>query len=493
MKRLIIFLLVCTLSVFSAKAQTAPVSQPAPAKSVMTLEECLNYAVANNISVRQADLTRRMSKNTLLQSKLNLLPTITANASYNFNFGNSIDPTTYTYIQQNSQSFSPNIQANVPLFMGLQQINNIKKDKYDLMAYMFDYSTTINNTLLNVTNLFLQIVLNRELVKSAEKQVSISQSQLDITKSRIRAGTMAEASVYDFQAQLARDQATVTSQKNTELLSVLMLKIALQLPDDQPFDITVPELSIGSVMTFEKLNPHDIYQYALSTQPSVQAADARVKSAEFSTKMAKGTMSPTISLSAFTHDNYFNQATTPTNITYSLGDITTSRPIFSDLSQSPTIVGYDRLQIKYTNAPVSFSDQFKNNLANGFSFNMSIPIFTGWQKMTNVANAKLQQQIQQLNAENVKNNLKKDVYQSYINAVGNAQTYSANLKALEAQQKAFEVVQKKYNAGIAVSYELEQSRDNLTRSEANAIQAKYNYIFSVKVLDFYQGKQITLN
>ena len=493
MKRLTILLFVCTLFIFPAIGQPKTVPETPASKSVMTLEECLNFAVAHNIGVLQADLTRRMSKNTLLQSKLNLLPTISANASYNFNFGNSIDPTTYTYIQQNSQSFSPNIQANLPLFTGLQQIHNIKKSKYDLMAYMFDYSTTVNNTLLNVTNLFLQIVLNRELVKSSMRQVAISQSQLDITKSRIRAGTMAEASVYDFEAQLARDQATVTSQKNTETISVLMLKIALQLPDDQAFDIAVPEININSVMTFDKLDPHDIYNYALSTQPSIQAADARVKSAEFSAKIAKGTLSPTISMSASTHDNYFNQATTPGNVTYSLADANASKPIFGDLSQAPSVVGYDRLQVKYTNVPVSFSEQFKNNLANGFSFNLSVPILSGWQKMTNVANSKLQYQIQQLNAESVKNNLKRDVYQAYINAVGNAQTYSANLKALEAQQKAFEVVQKKYNAGLAVSYELEQARDNLTRSESNLIQAKYNYIFSVKVLDFYQGKTITLN
>lgn len=465
----------------------------APDRANWTLEECIRYATENNISVKQADLYKRISKNTYLQSKLNLLPTISANASYNFNYGNSINPTTYTYVQENSQSFSPNLQANLNLFTGLQQLHSIKKDKYDLMAFSFDYSATVNSTVLTVTNLFLQVVVNKELVKVAQKQVDLSQSQLDVQKRRISAGTMAEASVYDFEAQLARDQASLIAQQNAEAISNITLKIALQLPDNAPFDIIIPEVNVGSVMAFGNLNPHEIFQYALSTQPVIQAAQARVTSSHYSVKIAKGSLSPTIYMSAFSHDNWFNLASQPDQISYSLAAATASRPIFSDLTSAPTIVGYDRLQINYTTKPVSFSDQFKNNLANGFSFNMNIPIFTGWQKMTNIANSKLQYQIQQLNLESAKNGLERDIYQSYANAKGNAESYSANLKALEASQKAFETTTKRYNAGLATNYDLEISKSNLARAESGAVQSKYNYIFSVKVLDFYQGKPITLN
>ena len=486
MKRILAAIILCLTAIHLSAQQ--PV-----AKATWSLEDCIRYATDNNISVKQADLYRRISKNTYLQSKLNLLPTITANAGYNFNYGNSINPTTYTYTQQNSQSFSPTLQGNLNLFTGFQQLNNIKKDKYDLMAYSFDYSATVNNTVLTVTNLFLQVVVNKELVKVAQKQAGLSQSQLDVQKSRIRAGVMAEASVYDFDAQLARDQATLISQQNAETISNITLKIALQLPDNAPFDIIIPDVNIGSVMAFTNLDPHEIYRYALTTQPVIQAAEARATSARYSVRAAKGAVSPTIYMSAFSHDNWFNLATQPTNITYSLAAASASKPIFSDLSSAPTIVGYDRLQISYTNKPISFSDQFKNNLANGFSFNMNIPIFTGWQKMTTIANSKLQYKIQQLNVETAKNNLMKDIYQSYANAKGNAESYSANLKALDAQQKAFETTTKKFNAGLATSFDLELSKSNLAKSESNTIQAKYNYIFSVKVLDFYQGKPINLN
>jgi outer membrane protein len=441
-----------------------------PQMKAWTLEECLKYAIDSNIAVQQADLNRRVYENTYVQSKLNVLPTVSVNSSYAFNYGYSINPTNYTFIKQNSQSFLPSGQGNLNLFMGLQQINTIKKDKYDLQAASSDYLNTINNTVLNVTNLFLQIVLNKELVKAAQKQVDISQSQLDVMKAKIKAGTMAETAVYDFDAQLARDQAAVITQQNTNSISILALQIALQLPGLLAFDVIVPDINIGSVMSFEHLNPHDIYEYALKNQPSIRAAQARVESALFSIKIAKGALSPVFSLSYNGRDNYFNQATT-----------------------SPSYTFTNNMLNIIPGEPQSFKSQFNQNVANNVSFNMSLPLFTGWQRMTAIANAKLQYKIQQLNVESADNALQQNVYQAYANAKGYAQAYSANLTALESQQKAYDVAQKRYDAGLAAAYELEQTRDNLARSESNAIQAKYNYIFSVKVLDFYQGKPITLN
>ena len=441
-----------------------------PQKTKWTLEECLNYATQNNIAVRQADLAQKISKNTYIQSKLNVLPTVSTNAAYSFDFGYSINPTNYTYVQQNSQIFSPSGQVNLTLFSGLQQVNTIKKDKYDLLGYNSDYLNSINTTALNVTNLFLQVVLNKELVKVAQKQVNISQSQLDVAKARIKAGTLAESAVYDFEAQLARDQASLISQQNGVDISLLALQIALQLPDQQSFDVIVPEINVGSVMAFDKMNVREVYQYALQNQPSVKAAQARVMSALYSLKVARGTLSPTFSVSYNVRDNYFDKAT--------------SSPTYSFSGGVLTVIPGEH---------INFKDQFNQNLSHGVTFNMSLPIFSGWQRMTAVANARLQYKVQELNVENANNSLRKDVYQAFANARGNAETYVANLKALDSQKMAYETAKKRYDAGLAAAYELQQSQDNLARTESNAVQAKYNYIFSVKVLDFYQGKTITLN
>lgn len=484
MKRTFFLLSIICTSVVSIYAQAQ--------KAKWTLEECLNYATRNNIAVRQAELNQRVSQNNYFQSKMNVLPTVSANAAYAFDFGYSINPTNYTFIQQNSQIFSPSGQINLNLFTGLQQINTIHKDKYDMLAYSSDYLNSINTTALNVTNLFLQVVLNKELIKVAQKQVNISQSQLDVARARIKAGTLAETAVYDFEAQLARDQATLIGQKNSEEISLLILQIALQLPDQQSFDVIVPEINVGSVMAFDKLNVREIYQYALQNQPSIKAAQARVMSALYAMKVAKGTLSPTFSVSYGVRDNYFNKATSTSLVPY-LTSAGSGTPVYITTIGGTDIIGYSRVGYQYVNTPISLRDQFKDNLAHSITFNMSLPIFTGWQRMTSMANAKLQYKIQELNIDNANNSLRKDVYQAYANAKGNAETYVANLKALESQKMAYETAQKRYNAGLAAAYELQQVQDNLARTESNTIQAKFNYIFSVKVLDFYQGKAITLN
>jgi outer membrane protein len=466
LKPSILLLALVILSTVSIHAQ--------PQKTAWTLEDCLRYATQNNVVVNQAELNRRISENNYVQSKLNLMPTISVNLSYGFNFGYSIDPTTYTYVKQNSQTFLPTGQANLNVFMGLQQINTIRKDKFDLQAYSADYLNSLNTTSLNVTNLFLQIVLDKELVKVGQRQVDISQSQLDVANAKIKAGTLAETSVHDFDAQLARDSATLVGQQSATDIALLALQIALQLPDQQIFDVIVPDINIGPVMSFDKTNVRDVYQYALQNQPSVKAAQARLMSALYSIKIARGAMSPVFSISYNTRDDYFNKAATTsiTGFTYTNGMVT---------------------GIASTETPTSISTQFQQNIANDVSFNMSLPLLMGWQRMTTIANAKLQYQIQNLNIANTDNNLRRDVYQAYANAKGNAETYSANLKALESQRMAYETAQKRYNAGLAAAYELQQVQDNLARTESNTIQAKFNYIFSVKVLDFYQGKPITLN
>jgi outer membrane protein len=472
-----------------ATAAQASFAQTRTAK--WTLEECLKYAMDNNISVKQADLNKRISQNTKLQSMLNVLPNVSASGSYSFNFGNSINPTTYTYSQSNSQSFSPSLNGSLALFEGLQQINNYNKNKYDVLASTWDLANVQNNTALNVTNLFLQLVLNKELVKAAEKQVDISQSQLDVMKAKIKAGTMAEASIYDFEAQLARDKATLTTQKNSELISLITLKIALQVPDQENFDVVVPDVKVAEVLNYEKMNPQDIFDFAVNNQPSVKSAEAKTKSSLYTVKYYKGALSPTLSMNFSLRSNYFDQSTKISGVTPYLLDQGT--PIFSDNSASPSIVGYDRLAYKYSEVKTPFTEQLKNNFSKVVSFNLNVPLFSGWLKMTNIANSKLQYQIQQLNLESTKNTLKKDIYQSFANAKGYAESYLANKIALEAQQQAYKVTEKKFNAGISTDFELQQSRSNLAKSESNAIQAKYNYIFSTKVLDFYQGKPITLN
>lgn len=465
------------------------------AQKKWTLQECLSYAQNNNIEIKQAELSAKISKNNYLQSKLNVLPTISGDASYGFNFGNSINPTTYSFSQSNSQSASLGLNGSLPLFTGLQQINNIGRSKYDQLATQFDYQNVVNNTALSITNLFLQILVNQELQGIAEKQLGISVEQLNRAKKQTTAGTLAESALFEFEAQKARDEASITAAKSNLEIALLTLKIALQLPENENFNVLIPEIKENSMFDLDKESSSSIYQYAVNNQPSVKSAEARVKSAEFTQKIQKGTLSPTLSMSFSLRDNYFNKASQPGNVSYYLADITQSSPIYKDFSSSnplDNIVGYDRLKVKYDEVKTPVGTQLKNNFSKAVNFNLSIPLFSGWKKMTNIANSKLQYQIAKLSLDASKNRLQQDITRAYANAKAAQESYMANDKSATAARKSFDVYQKRFDVGLANTFELQQARTNLLRAESQLIQAKYTYVLDLKILDFYQGKPISL-
>ncbi len=440
----------------------SPFSTFSFAQKRWTLQSCIEYAVQNNVQIKQAELYEKIAVNNTLQSGLNLLPTINSGANYNFSFGNSIDPTTYSYINSNSQSLTTNLNANLTLINGFQKINTILKNVADYKASKYDKENTVNNTALQLTNYFLQILLNKELLKTTEKQVDISESQLSRAKSQTKSGTLAESGLYEFEAQLARDKATMIQTRNTVTLSLLQLKLALQLNDSIDFDIELPSVTENMAVNFETLNASDIFNTAVYNQPSIKSAQAKVKSALFTKRIALGSLSPTISANFSMSDNYFNKATRVVSV------------------------------VPYVTEPVGFNDQFKNNFSKVVGFNLSLPILAGWSRMNNIANSKIQVQIRSYELDNQKNKLRQDIQQAYNNAKAAQESYVANDKSATAARKSFEAYQKRFDVGLANTFELQQARTNLLRAESQLIQAKYTYVLDLKILDFYQGKPISL-
>jgi len=426
-----------------------------------TLRECLEHATTNNIQVKQAALMERMSKNNLNESMVNFLPTASAATNYNFTFGNSIDPTSFSFVNENSQSLTMNLSSNLTLFNGLQRVNNVLRNKAELEASANDKQNTINNTALQITNLFLQVLLNKELDMVAKKQVDISTEQLKRTKSQIQSGSLAETAIYEFEAQVARDFASQVQTSNNVSLSLLQLKNALQIEGEEEFEIVPPQSSV-IIENVANKNSEQIFRMAVSNQPSIRSAQARIASARFSKKLAWGSLSPSIGLNFNLSDNFFNKA---------------SRIV----SLSP-----------YQTEPISFRDQLNSNLTKVVGFNLTLPILQGGSRINNIANSKLQQQIRELDLSNQKNSLRQEVQQSYNNARASLENMLANEKVKSSAQKSYEVTEKRYNSGLANAFELDQSRLNYLRAESQYLQAKYTYLLNLKVLDFYQGVPITL-
>ena len=431
-----------------------------------TLERCVDYAFKNNITIQQAGLAANVSGNQLLQSKLNLLPSLNASASYDFNFGNSINPITYTFTNGNSQTSQIGLQGNLTLFNGLQQIYNIEKSKYDLLGSQYDYANAKSNMGLNIASAYLQILLNREIMHVADEQQKITIDQRETVKKKFDAGALPEASVLEVEAQLGRDQATQVNAKGIYDLSVLALKQMLQLSDDQPFDIDVPNVNADNMQSITDVTSVGVYNYAVKNQPSIKSAEAKWMSAQSSQKIAKGYITPTVSVGYNLYAGYTNVA----NQTFS--------------STPPYIIN---------TPPDPFFTQMKNNLKNIVAFQLTVPIFGKGQIFLNIANAKLQQQVKQLDLENAKVKLRSDIEQAYTNARVAAENYMANKKSYESSQKSYFSLQTRFQAGLATNLDLQQSKYNLANSESEMIKAKYTYVFRVKILDYYQGKALTLN
>jgi outer membrane protein len=365
-------------------------------------------------------------------------------------------------VNSNSQSLTTNLNASLTLINGFQKVNTIYRNKAEQEASKFDKENTVNNTVLQLTNYFLQILLNKELLKTTEKQVDISDAQLTRAKTQAKSGTLAESGLYEFEAQLASDKASMIQAKNNVAIALLQLKLALQLSDSVDFDIESPSVAENMAVNFETLDASDIYRTAVYNQPSIKSAQAKVASAIFTRKVALGSLSPTISANFSMSDNYFNKATRVVSV------------------------------VPYVTEPVGFNDQFKNNFSKVVGFNLSLPILAGWSRMNNIANAKIQQQIRTFELDNQKNRLRQDIQQAYNNAKAAQESYVANDKSAAAARKSFDVYQKRFDVGLANTFELQQARTNLLRAESQLIQAKYTYVLDLKILDFYQGKPISL-
>ena len=325
---------------------------------------------------------------------------------------------------------------------------------------------------LSIASAYLQVLLDKEILGVAEKQQQLTESQKATVDAKIKTGALPESSIYDVESQLARDEANVVSAQSTIDLSMLSLRQLLQITDDK-FDIEVPEVKFENVEDIAAISSQSVYNFALADQPSIKSAEAHVKSADASRKMAIGALSPTISVFGTLSSGYFSQ-----DRRYKVG--------------SDTILGYV-FPTQIDDGPKSFNQGLSDNFRKVVGVSLSVPLFSKWQRVTNIQNAKLQLQIRQLQLEGSKNQLRQDIEVAYTNAKSAVQSYLANKKSEEAADKSYNAFEKRYNAGMLGNFEFQQSKNALAVAESEMIKAKYTYVFRLKVLDFYQGKPLKLD
>ncbi|MCS6967336.1 MAG: TolC family protein [Cytophagales bacterium] len=448
------------------------------------LQRCINYALENNLQLKNSLLAIEAAQVNLLQSKMARLPNLNLGANQQWNQGRSIDFFTNLFTTQSVANFNISLNTNLIVFNGFRLSNAIKQNTAALQASQLDVAQAKNELMLNVVSAYLQVLLNKELLEVARTQLQTTVEQLQRTTNLIKAGALAEANQYDLLAQKANDQARLAVAENNFNIAIGRLKLLLQLPLDTPFEVVVPTLPDPSPQDLI-MPPSEIFAIAQTHQPNVLSADKNVEVARYGIDLARGNAMPTISLFGSVLSGTSSQ--TRTNV---FGAPTVT--VIGFLTDDPTKT-VSTLQSRIISSErTPYWEQLQNNFRNSIGFQIQVPIFNRYQVRTNIANAKIQHQRSQLQAEIVRNQLRQTIEQAYADAKAAQSQFIANQTRLKTLQDAFKIAEQRFNAGAINALEYTLARNNLNIAESDLVRAKFEYIFRMKILDFYAGKELKL-
>jgi outer membrane protein len=473
---------------FSAPA----IAQDNPGNVGWTLTEAIEYAQKNNLQVKQTRVGRDLNAIDLKQARYDRLPDLNGGGGYSFNAGSYQNPVDFSLSTENSQTANFQASSNLPLFMGFQQTNLIKQYGLDLQASEQDILAIQNDITLQVITSYLNVLFSEELIKTAELQRSTSQKQLERTRLLFKAGSVAEIAVLDLESQLATDELDIINAQNQRDIARLSLIQLLNLENEQArtFEIIIPDVPEPDEAPVVA-NPTMVYDIAAQTQPGVKAADFRVLSADKALDVARGAYYPRVSLGAGFSTRYIKGGQRLINVE----TISGRNPQTFYLGQTGDAAQTYYLPFSVEKGVFETSnivDQFQDNVNKYVGINLSIPVFNGFLARNNVQRAKLGQQNAKLNADIERNQLRQTIEQAYVDALAAQRKYAAAKQQVTALEKNYKNAELRLNSGVINTVDFFVITNNYRRAQSNLIQAKYEYTFKLKVLDFYQGKEITL-
>jgi len=421
--------------------------------TALSLQEAVNIAVENNLTLKRSQLNQLNNEASLLEARGQRLPSLSASASGRFNWGRSINPVTNLFEARRIGNINLSANTNLTIFAGNQITNSIQQAKVNVEAGNLNVEATQNDITLNVINLFVNVVFAKEQVSIAASQLKISDEQLLRTSRLVEAGSLPLSERLEMQAQKATAELEVINANNNLRLSKLNLSQQLLIPFSDGFDVSVPDLEAEDY-PLEGVNANQIYAIAVESMPQVRSAELLIEGAEYGVKIAKGAYYPTLGLGGNLFSNYVDQA--------AFGN------------------------------PESFGTQIDNNLSQAFGLNLNIPIFSNFRNKASLQRARVQRNLSEIQSLEVKNQLRQDIETSYTNAYAARQSYQASLTRVASLEEAFRMAQQRFDVGALNSVDFQVAQNNLFGAQADLLNAKYEYIFRVKVLDFYLGNPITL-
>ena len=462
------------------------------AQDLWSLEKCILHSQKAAISINQADLGVEQAQVNVNQNIQSRLPSLSANTSVNWNFGRTVDPTTNAFITETFFSNSYGLNTGVSLYNGNRINNSIKQAKLNLEASRNDAEQVRRDVALTVASNYLNVLFAKENIQVSERQLQLSQQQLDRTEREIQAGRLAESERLNLEAQIAQSEQALIQSKNTYDIALLQLKQVLRLDPSFPMSVQAPE-GVPVSTDPDMVSFEEAFAEAQKNRPDLNSQQLRVQSADYDIKIAKGGYYPSVSAFGGLNSAYSNQALGVVGTQ----DITVATPIVLNFDDPSLPSGnVDASVITNTTNPIlerpSYTNQLDNNLSYGFGASVSIPLYNNGSNKSNVQRAKLNAINTQLQYDQLVENLKILVQQSLADAKAAKKKLEASNKTLAAQQLAFENTDKRLAIGAANTFEWESQKTQMENAEFQQLIDKYDYLFKIKILEFYLGKPLKL-
>lgn len=462
-------LLGCSIGVLSAQAQNK-----------LTLSQCIELAVNQNLQIRQSELQQESTINTYQQTRRNRLPAVIGLFNPGYSLGRNVDPYTNGVTTSQIGTNSMGVRADWTVFNGYQQRNLLQQNALNLSAGQFDVQAAKNAIRVKVLQAYMQVLMAQELLNVSLKQAEASQLQLDRISKQVNLQVVAESNLYNLQAQLANDEIQITNARNDVRLAHMTLGQLLNWPADRTYELAPAEVNAGSISA-----PADawqgVYQSALTTLPDVKAADVRIQAAEKGLDIAKGVRYPTLAVSSSFGTSYSSAAQQAV-----MGDAYSSVPINAFVKVGDQTYQANTLSASLGQKHIGYFDQLGLNRTFSIGLSLRIPIFNATQSAYRVQDAKIQRMVAGNQHQQVRLQLQQQTEQAFVslqNAVDRYKTLSTQVGVLE---KALRVAEVKLTAGVANPLDYTLAKTNLDRAKASFVQVKYECVFRKQIIEFYR-------
>jgi outer membrane protein len=446
-----------------------------------TLQECVEYALKNNISIKQSELDSQLAGIDRKDAIGRFLPTVNANANHSWNIGLNQNITTGLLENETTQFTSAGLNASIDIYRGLQNQNRLRRSKLTALAASYQLDKMRDDVALNVANAFLQILFNKENLKVQNEQLTNNQRMMSRTEELVNAGSVPKGDLLDMRATVATSKKAVVDAENVLLISKLSLAQLLQLEDFKNFDVADNDYEVAESPVMLQ-TPQAIFEKAKQERNEIKIAKSNLEIAEKDVKISKGAYQPVL-------QGYYSFSTRAAYADRVTGIVPDTEHPFTTIG---TVEGTGQAVVQPNFVPVlgKYSpvfDQFSDNKGHNFGLQLSIPILNGFSVRNSVARAKIALERSKIAYSQAELDLERNVYQAFTDAKGALNAYETSLVAVEARESAFNYAKEKYAVGMMNSFDFNQAQTLYVNAQSDSVRAKFDYIFRVKVVEFYFG------